>query len=291
LRSASVPVFVAPGNRDFVGPLGGYSRHEWPENVTVFESDRFAPAELAEGVTLWGAAHTEAHRSRSFLDRFAVDREGVNLALFHGAERSGAEREPTSDPCASFDEAAIEAAGFDHALVGHYQQAHFGWMHTYPGALIAHEFGYGPTGGAVVVTLGHDGTIEREHLEIASPGLYDVEVDLTGAKTNRKVMKRVKAALTEASGPIRLHVVGRLSPDVVVRREELIDLASRPDGLRIDWAVGVDVDLDQLGDEETVRGQFVRDVLAEGLDDDRRNRMLLAGLRALGGSDVLEGPG
>lgn len=40
LRSVGVPVFITPGGRDFVGPLGGYSNHQWPENVTVFRSDR-----------------------------------------------------------------------------------------------------------------------------------------------------------------------------------------------------------------------------------------------------------
>jgi hypothetical protein len=94
LRSANVPVLIAPGNRDFVGPLGGYSEHEWPDNVTVFKSERFTPWNVGGGVTIWGTAHTEPHRARSFLDGFEVDRDGLNLALFHGAERSGFDREP-----------------------------------------------------------------------------------------------------------------------------------------------------------------------------------------------------
>jgi hypothetical protein len=49
------------------------------------------------------------------------------------------------EPCATFDEAAVERAGFDHALVGHYQQAYFGSKHTYPRAPIAHDFGLSPS--------------------------------------------------------------------------------------------------------------------------------------------------
>jgi exonuclease SbcD len=291
LRSASAPVLIAPGERDFIGPLGGYSRHEWPDNVTVFETDRFTAVDIVDGVAIWGAAHTEAHRPNSFLDRFRVDRDGVNVALFHGTERSGMEREPGVEPCASFDEAAIEAAGFDHALVGHYHQPHFGWMHTYAGAPIAHELGNGVRGGAVLVTLADDGTIEREHIELSSPGLHDVEVDLTGAKSARDAVKRAGALPEKRSGVVRLRLTGRVAPDLVLQRDDFLRLVSSADDLLLDWEAEVDVDLDELAEEQTVRGQFVRDVVtSQQFSDERRQRVLLIGLRALAGSDALEGP-
>jgi DNA repair exonuclease SbcCD nuclease subunit len=291
LRSATTPVLIAPGNGDFVGPLGGYSRHQWSDNVTVFDTDRFTAVDVSEGVTVWGAAHTEAHRARAFFDRFEVDRDGVNLALFHGAERSGVEREPGMEPCAPFDESAVEAAGFDHALVGHYQQAHFGWMHTYSGAPIAHELGNGVSGAAVLVTLADDGTIERELIELSSPALHDVEVDLTGAKSARDAVKRAGTHLAECSGIVRLRLTGRVVPDIVLQRDDFVRLVPSADELLLDWEAEVDVDLDELAEEQTVRGQFVRDVLASrSLSDERQQRVLLTGLRALAGSDVLEGP-
>lgn len=50
-------------------------------------------------------------------------------------------------------------------------------------------------------------------------------------------------------------------------------------------AVHVDYDIAALAKERTVRGRFVRDVLAAGdLDDERRRRVLLTGLRALDGA-------
>lgn len=289
LRSAAVPVLVAPGNRDFVGPLGGYSNHEWPDNVTVFDTDRFTPANTVDGVTIWGAAHTEAHHVRSFFDHFEVDRDTINLALFHGADRAGAGREPDLDLSAPFDEDDLRAAGLDHALVGHYQTAHFGAMHTYPGAPIAHDFGSGHKGGAVIVTVTDDGTVDREFIEVASPGLYQVEADVSGATSIRDVVERVQSSLGDHSGTTRLRLTGKLPPEIVVRRDDLVAAGLDVDDL-VDWAVHVDIDLEELAAEQTVRGQFVRDVLANGmLDEERRERVLLIGLRALSGSPVLEG--
>ena len=49
-------------------------------------------------------------------------------------------------------------------------------------------------------------------------------------------------------------------------------------------------DIEALRRERTVRGQFVRDVLAAAdLDDEQRRRVLVTGLRALDGRDDLDG--
>jgi exonuclease SbcD len=291
LRSTGVPVLIAPGNEDFIGPLGGYTTHEWPDNVTIFHIDRFVPVEIAHGITIWGAAHTEAHRLRSFFHGFKVDRPGLNVALLHGAETAGRDREPELDPCAAFDEAAIERAGFDHALVGHYQQRHFGLMHTYPGAPIAHDFGPHPIGGAVLVTVKDNGAIDRDYLAVPSPELHEVEVDLTSATSTGDVLRRARSHLTDRAGVTRLSLTGRLSPDVVLRRQDFADLTGSPDSLILKWNAGIDVDFDRLCDEQTIRGQFARDVLASvSIPDERRDRVLLIGLRALAGHRELEGP-
>jgi DNA repair protein SbcD/Mre11 len=291
LRSANAAVLIAPGDGDFIGPLGGYSRHEWPDNVIVFTDERFTPVHVASGVTIWGAAHTEAHRARSFFDGVEVAGDGINLALFHGAERSGLEREPAIEPCAVFDEAAVEAAGFDHALVGHYQHPYFGWMHTYAGAALAHVPGDSGIGAAVLLTLAADGTIDRDHIELTSRPLHDIEVELTGARSVRDAVKRVRTALAECTGVVRLRLTGRVAPDIVLQRDDFVGLVSGIDDLLVVWDAGVDVDVDELANEQTVRGQFVRDVMAaRDLTDDRRQRVLLLGLRALAGCDILEGP-
>lgn len=290
LRSTGIPVLIAPGNEDFIGPLGGYTAQEWPDNVTVFETQDFSPVEIVDGVMIWGAAHTEAHRARSFLDGARADRPGTNIALFHAAEISGVGRESLADPCAEFDENALERAGFDHALVGHYELPHFGVLHTYAGAPVAHRFGVRGQRGAVVVTIGRDGVVDRELVPISSPDLQDIQVDLSGARSKSDVLRRVGDALNGSSGVVLLVLAGRLAPDIAVTRDDLVRLASTPDSVIVQWDVGVDLDVDQVSDEPTIRGQFVRDVMSGDLAEDRQQRALLIGLRALSGDDHLEGP-
>ena len=64
---------------------------------------------------------------------------------------------------------------------------------------------------------------------------------------------------------------------------EVDDLVIRTSGLRMGY------DLDSIAEENTVRGQFVRDVRsADDMDEDERRRVLATGLRALDGRHDLE---
>ncbi len=47
-------------------------------------------------------------------------------------------------------------------------------------------------------------------------------------------------------------------------------------------------DVEAIAKETTVRGQFVRNLLATAMDDEKRQRVLMTGLRALEGKRELE---
>ena len=47
-------------------------------------------------------------------------------------------------------------------------------------------------------------------------------------------------------------------------------------------------DVESIAKETTVRGQFVRNVMAAVMDDEKRQRVLMTGLRALEGKRDLE---
>lgn len=212
LRSSfdcSVPVYLAPGNDDWYGPQSVYQQVDWTPNVHVFSSGSLTPVELTDGVTLWGAAHVGPGPARDFLDGFAVNRAGVNLALCHG-----------SAP------ADVAITGLDHAFLGHVHTPEHAVRYTFPGnpdPLTAGETG---ERGAVLCTVHEDGTVSRE--------VFDVS-------------------------------------------------ASRSLGLMAETCEAFPLlDFDFIATERTVRGQFVRDVLADpSLDTALRGRVLATGLRAL----------
>jgi DNA repair exonuclease SbcCD nuclease subunit len=282
-EEVDVPVFIAPGNHDWYGAKSIYHQVDWTPNVHVFTDDRLVPTILADGLTLWGAAHRAPANTDGFVEHFAVDRGGVHLALFHGSELTGLETGKV--PHAPFSARQIEAAGIDHAFLGHFHTPRDAERHTYPGNPDPLAFGETGPRGAVLCTVRADGGVNRVRHDVSTSQVHDVHVDITGATHSGQVREQVIAVVAELRGVVRVTLGGEIRPEVEVRLDELAAAAPHLDALVARFgSVRAGYDFAVLAEERTVRGQFVRDVRADpGLDDDTRRRVLVTGLRALDG--------
>jgi exonuclease SbcD len=276
-----IPVHLAPGDLDWYGPRSPYRYLDWTPNVHVFTDERLTPVTLQDGIRLWGAAHCSPASTTGLLDGFTADREGVNLALFHGSEAATAGTGAV--PYAPFRVDQLAATGLDHALLGHVHTPVDHERFTYPGNPCPLTPGETGPRGAVLVTVTPDGALQRTRYDVAGGRVHDLAVDLTGAARTGDVRERITAAVADLAGVVRVTLRGALAPSVDLT--DLTDLGSHLDGLVLrEGAITVAQDLEALAQERTVRGQFVRDVRADpALDEDTRRRVLLTGLRALDG--------
>jgi exonuclease SbcD len=288
-----LPVFLAPGNHDWFGPSSLYEHVNWTPNVHVFDKAKLSPVSLTEGITLWGAGHRAPAKTPGFLDGFRVDRDGVHIALFHGSEQGKLRfQESGKVPHAPFRGEQVAQAGLDHALLGHFHSPVDAPDYTYPGNPDPLTFGETGDRAAVLLTVAADGAVSRERFPVASSTVSDVTVDLTGVTHSGQAVQRVRAALSLLSGVARVTVCGEVGPDVDLRLHDIATLAVPGLDMVIPrvGAVSVAYDFARLAQEQTVRGKFVRDVVAApALTDDQRRRVLVTGLRAMDGrGDELE---
>jgi exonuclease SbcD len=285
-----LPVYLAPGNHDWLAPESLYLRTSWSPNVHLFTEARLTAVELAAGLTLWGAAHHSPTNTPGFLDEFRVDRGGVHLALFHGAEQGAVTvQEMARLRHAPFRAEQIQRSGLHYAMLGHFHTPRDAPDHVYPGNPEPLTFGETGVRGPVELTIDDAGRVSTRWHPVAVTQVHDVPVDLTGVTHAGQVQDRVDAALAEIKGIVRVVLRGEVDQDVEVDVRRL----ERPGHLD-DWvvqaaAVRYGFDLDALAAEQTVRGAFVRAVRADPeLDEPRRHRVLLTGLRAFAGRDDLE---
>lgn len=282
-----LPVFLAPGNHDWFGPQSLYRQVQWSPNVHVFDAAELTAVTLSEGLTLWGAAHCAPANTPNFLDIFRVDRGGTHIALFHGSARGDLWMQQTGKlPHAPFLAEQIQKAGLQHALLGHFHHPVDATHHTYPGNPDPLCFGETWQGAAVLVAVTEDGAVTRERFTVATSNVSDVDVDLTGVTHEGQVRQKVLDAVADHSGYVRVTLCGALGPDVDVRLQDFEHLCPpNLEALVVRFgtvSVALSDDYQDLAKEQTVRGQFVRDVIsAESLTNDERHRVLVTGLRAL----------
>ncbi|MEP6807518.1 MAG: metallophosphoesterase [Chloroflexota bacterium] len=283
------PIYLAPGNHDWYSPRSPYALVEWSPNVNLFTAGQLTPVTLADGLTLWGAAHRAPADTGPFFADFRPDRDGVHLALAHASERSALPfQESGKEPHAPFDAAELEASGIAHAFLGHYHVARDRERHTYPGNPDPLEFGESEGRGVVLVTIAEDGTIARERRSVAVSAVHDLVVALDGCHHVDDVRQRVAMAIVGLTGSVRVTLAGEVPAELPVDPRSLTELGDHLDGLVVrTGALLPAYDLESIQAEATVRGQFARDTL-EIADEEHRRKVLITGLRALEGRGDLE---
>lgn len=291
LNAVDVPVYLAPGNHDWYGHASLYQQARFASNIHVFTEDYLTPIELVEGVTLWGAAHRAPANTDGFLDDFAVDRDGINLALFHGSEQGALGwQENGKRPHAPFREGQIAEAGLVHAFCGHFHAPRHKDLLTYPGNPEPLAFGEAGDRGAVIAEVSPTGAVSRTTHCVSTTRVHDVNVELRDVTHSGHIQEQVAAAVAPLVGIVRVTLTGEVAPDVQVDLGDLRSVAPHLEALVPQLGeVSVAYDFEALAGESTVRGQFVRDVqTAPELDEATRRRILITGLRALAGRNDLE---
>lgn len=282
-------IFLAPGNHDWLSERSPYALVEWSPNVHLFTDATLRPVELADGLTLWGAAHRAPANTDAFFAGFRVDRDGVHLALAHASERAAlAWQESGKQPHAPFDAAELDATGIAHAFLGHYHVPRDAEHYTYPGNPDPLEFGENGDRGAVLATVEADGRVVRERRRVAVSEVHDLEVNVDGAAHSDDVVTAVRERLAPLAGCVRLTLTGDLAPSVELDLTELQRLGQHLEGLVVRPRVVVGYDLESIAAEATVRGQFVRSAASEIPEPELRRRVILTGLRALEGRSDLD---
>ncbi len=292
-RLYPTPVFLAPGNHDWYGPESLYRLNDWSPNVRIFENDRLKPVTLTDGLTLWGAAHRAPANTDGFLEEFSVERGGIHLGLFHGSERNWLSQEKNGKlPHAPFDAEQIGRAGLHHVFLGHYHRPRDASNHTYPGNPEPLTFGEDGVRGAVIATVAGDGSITRERRRVSTTQVHEKGIDVTDCHSLQDVREAVGASLAGCSGFARVTLTGELQPELDLHVPSLGDAAPWMDFIipKV-GTLRAGYDFQTLAEEQTVRGQFIRDVMATDLpDEDTRRRILITGMRALDGRNDLEVP-
>jgi DNA repair protein SbcD/Mre11 len=285
-----LPIYLAPGNHDWFSERSPYALASWSPNVHLFTDAALVPVTLADGLTLWGAAHRAPANTDGFFAGFRPDRGGIHIALAHASERAAlAWQGSGKQPHAPFDAAELEAAGIHHAFLGHYHVPRDAERHTYPGNPDPLEFGEDGERGAVIVSIADDGQVERTRRRVAVSEVHDIDVAVDLAEHSDDVVAFVRERLADLRGCVRVTLSGELPPAVELDLRDLRGVAPHLDGLLVRARrLSVAYDLDAIARETTVRGQFVRLAAEEVTDPDLRRRVVLTGLRALEGRDDLE---
>lgn len=174
LKDAGMPVFIAPGNHDFVDHNSCYLAQTWPENVYIFTQDHMVSVEVpALNCRVYGAAFTSAY-SASLLDGFqAHDDSRINIGVLH------ADPTQATSPYCPITQQQVQDSGLDYLALGHIHKGgsfQIGkTLCAWPGCPMGRGFDEQGEKGVLLLTL-ESNTVSTRLIPLDVPRFYDWEV-------------------------------------------------------------------------------------------------------------------
>ena len=172
LIQMAVPVFISPGNHDYLSPDSPYFTEKWPENVHIFTENAMRSLVIPElDLRIYGAGY-HSMDCGALLEGFCAEgEERYHVALLHGDPAH------MDSPYCPVTAAQVQESGLHYLALGHVHKAgSFRAGETlcaWPGCSMGR--GYDETGakGVLIVTL--EDLAEIRFVELAVPNFYDLE--------------------------------------------------------------------------------------------------------------------
>ena len=172
LEDAGMPVFIAPGNHDYVGKDAPWTTESWPKNVHIFTRPAIESVHLPElDCRIYGAAFTGPDAPSLLEDFRAEGSQRWSIGLLHG--------DPTqlSSPYNPITTEQVSHSGLDYLALGHIHKGGSfqagSTLCLWPGCPMGRGFDELGPKGVQIVTL--ENQIQSQFLPLDTIRFYDLE--------------------------------------------------------------------------------------------------------------------
>ncbi len=254
-----------------------------PSNLKLF-SDTWSSFDYGN-ISITGV-ELNSNNYRSIYDSLMLNADRFNIVVLHGARSytSGEDMVNLS---------SLTERGIDYLALGHYHSFDCGKLDKrgewcYSGCLEGRGFDECGEKGFVLLDI-DENTYTKRFIKVAKRDIVAVNCDITGlsdmGEIHNKVISSVDSIDREAM--VRLSLIGDISEetskDIAFLNEKLNDMfyfAKVLDDTR------VKIDPKDYVNDISLKGEFIRRVMAAELSEETRSRVIECGLSALKGREV-----
>lgn len=271
LLKMAVPVFISPGNHDFLGPDSPYLTEKWPENVHIFTSQTMTSVAVPRlDLRVYGAGYHSTDCD-ALLEGFCAEGvERYHVGLIHG--------DPTSvnSPYCPVTAAQVRESGLHYLAMGHIHkggQLQAGeTLCAWPGCPMGRGYDESDVKGVLIVTL--EDMAQAKFVPLGLPCFYDLQTTVDGL-----------ADVLPAAGNAdyyRITLTGESEPlDLVQLRKQY----ARFSNLELQDATVLPLDIWGIAVEDSLEGTFFR-ILRQHGDEVLRERAARIARQLLDGQEV-----
>ncbi len=281
-ENEKIKFFYLSGNHDCEKTL---AECELPENLKLF-SNKWTEYGLGN-VAINGVELTEEN-CRQIYHALRLDREKFNIVVMHGDIKSGADEH-------FVDLRQLADKGIDYLALGHLHSFEKGVLGKngvwcYSGCLEGRGFDECGDKGFVVVDIAEDKTFEIQFVKNSVRDIVEIKCDLSGVSDTAEMLRLIDKSVVDvdASSMLKMVLCGKMPQDA---RKDLEMFKKHLDEsfwfVKVKDTTGIELRAEDYVGDISLKGEFIRKVMAEELPEELKTRVIECGLAALSGQEVL----
>ena len=260
------------GNHDF----NMFQEHPMglPSNLHIFK-DKWETISF-KNVDITGISGENI--SPALYDNLCLNRSKKNIVMLHG-DITNLNSIPLS---------MLKERNIDYLALGHLHKYQKGKLDdrgiwVYPGCLEGRGFDEEGPKGFVLLDI-TDSSIESKFIPFSKRILHDIKVDITNCDSWVEIRRNVTLKLTNIpqSDMVRVRLVGEYDLSLI-KQNELLEqsLNQQYYFARVSDESRLRINAKEYENDISLKGEFIRNVLASKLSEDDKNRIIEYGIKAL----------
>ena len=252
-----------------------------PDNLRIFGTDWTS---YEQGDVVITGAEWSGENKDHIMERLSLEKDRTNIVMFHGmaAEYHG------KDQPESFSLRQLRGKNIDYLALGHIHSFRLERLDErgvwcYCGCLEGRGFDECGQKGYVELETGR-GTIVSRFLPFARRTLHDVPVDITGLMTQEEIQRRIRGTVQgiPEKDMVKIRLTGRTAPEAE-RDAAWLRKWLEEDFyfLKVQDETTLWIRPEEYHYDVSLKGEFVRLVLASDMTDEEKEEILCRGIQAL----------
>ena len=286
VSNPNIDFLILKGNHD----EGVFTEIEnLPENLKLFNNEEWTTYRY-KNVTISGIEFGKLNNYEIY-NTLILDKSNINIVLMHGQESKYEQKDKTE----IINIQELKNKNIDYLALGHihkYKKEKIDnrGIYCYSGCLEGRGFDECGEKGFVLLEIDEENKkIESNFIKFASRRMYEIEIDITNINSTLEIEKKIDEVIKNinTNNLIKIILIG----NVELESERNVNYLEKKYKNMYYFAKIYDetklkIDYMSYEKDESLKGEFIRLVLSQNLNEKEKKEIITTGIKALSGEEV-----
>lgn len=260
-------IYIVPGNHDPNIKNSYYSKYNWNNNVYIFNSEVKKVSET--NVDIYGFGFDNFYLRDTKINEIEIENHNkINILLTHGATNGGSREDREYNP---MKEQSLEQLGFDYIALGHIHKPYYNQKIrqtiVYPGSTIALGFDELGPHGMIVGNFDEVKKLEIAFIPVDKKQFEVIQFPVDEIVSKEELIETINSQNWDENFYYKLILTGKRNFNI--EPLEIIKCIIPKNIIKLKNQTVLKIDLEKIAKEESLRGIFVKNLLAKQTSENR----------------------